>query len=126
MKTTPKTIIFQRYAPLTITAKDKLSKKEFQMVKKQLDKVPHVTLNKTTKRTINRLGDAAGKTIDFYTRQMLQSGTSKLVHDFGNSKVKVTRWDRIRWRIREIVSGIRVAIAEWIGGDDLHSNCGDY
>jgi len=62
------------------------------------------------------LRKSVSETMDQFTRNVLMSGTSY-------PPAKLTKWQLLKLRIKLKIKNLRVSIAEWIGGEDLHEYC---
>jgi hypothetical protein len=46
-----------------------------------------------------------------------------LMYGRGEMRVKWDRWYYLKEKIKNFIKKIRIGLAEFIGGDDLHENC---
>ena len=83
-------------------------------------KIPVNNVDPILARETEKLARQASINFDDVVRKMLLSGATTA--DFGNRKITLNLRGRlVGWIIRN-----RIALAEWIGGEHLHDNCGDY
>jgi hypothetical protein len=70
--------------------------------------------------SIKLLAENAVKTIDGQARRLLL-----YYYHYGETKKPPTKWKLFKLTVHHRIKKIRISIAEWIGGEDLHENC-DY
>ncbi len=115
-KSTMKTIKFRRFAPLEDT------KGKFYPYNPDKDPVVDILREKA-----EEISGGMAATQDYYARKFLESAYPGLSYTGIAQKVYKRSWLRHGWiELKYKIYQWRIRLAEWIGGEDLHSNCGDY
>ena len=85
---------------------------------------------KVTKSAKSRLDELYGYTFNeqvWKAQKALNLDMNEsLYNNYKGKPKKLSRWQLFKINFQGRITDIRVSIAEWIGGEDLHSNCGDY
>ena len=92
-------------------SKEKFKKKVIKAAKSKVDELYGYTFNNEVWKAQKALNWAMNES---------------LYRNYKGKMKKLSQWELFKINLKVRISEIRVNIAEWIGGEDLHSNCGDY